>query len=503
MEYKYIVIVLILVILVILLYKISLIQTPTQNGLSIEDFANTIYPSIPCKKIKLSSTDNNIYLFGILFYDNTGQLINPIRNTFLSSSVYNEYKPNIAATGLYNYITTKKINRNLLSLQTTLTNYSTSDSSININFKDVNDKTIDLPAKFGTWNTNSKLTWVSATADSYSDSNSIGNSYWSITFPTQINLSAIELIGTTSVNTTIKVEITDSADKITFTQILPRTAPRDYYRQIVMPCQFYINIPDSNGNITNNYVNYSSTGSDGYLISKSVSSNSKPDSFFLMQDTGQRLHNSPNRQIIYSSDGQNKFIYATNNYIKAKKQSNTSSFDEDHIQIRLGDFTNTPIDISKSYVFGDYKNYGFLKLHNNLFTGGSTGIPIKLIPFNSTPNIAQATSTTAQAPSTTAQAQSITSRAPSITAQTPGATIQALTTTPFTTTPYNTKYLTNVKNQLDNGYTMLNNNRFTIMDNQLRLDTLNQRINKLLNNINNLNNVSNQENLKKNEITFY
>ena len=64
------------------------------------------------------------------------------------------------------------------------------------------------------------------------------------------NLSAIEIIGITNISTTLNVVITDSNDKITFTQALPKTAPRDYYRQIVMPCQYYINIPDSNGNIT-------------------------------------------------------------------------------------------------------------------------------------------------------------------------------------------------------------------------------------------------------------
>jgi hypothetical protein len=592
--------------------------------LSLEKFVNATYPSIPCKKITLSSTDNNIYLFGILFYDNTGQLINPTGHTFLSSSVHNVYKPNIAASGLYNYITKNNISRNLLSLQTTLINYSTSDNSLNINFKNINGQNIDLPAGFGTWNFNSKSNWVSATADSYSNTNRISESFWSITFPAQINLSAIELIGITSVNTTIKVDITDNSNNITFTQILPRTAPRDYYRQIVMPCQFYINIPDSKGNITNNYVDYSASGSNGYLIPRSISSNSKPDSFFLMQDTGKRLPFSPNRQIIYSSDGQNKFIYATNDYIKAKKQSDTSSFDEDHIQIRLGDFTNTPIDTSKPYVFGDYANYGFLTLYYHLFNGGSKGIyifiggskgiPIKLIPAKTNLTIIPtAASTTIQQTQPAAIQQAplsaiqqappaaIQQTQPAAIQQTPLSAIQQTplsalqqaqptaiqqaplaalqqaplsaiqqappaalqqaplsaiqqaplaalqqappaaiqqaplsaiqqaplaalqqappaalqqaplsaiqqaqpTATLFATTPNNTQYLNNIQNQLDNGYTMLNNNRFTIIDNQLRLDNLNARINKLLDNINNLNNESDYKNLKKDDITFY
>jgi len=78
------------------------------------------------------------------------------------------------------------------------------------------------------------------------------------------------------------------------------------------------------------------------------------------------------------------------------------------------------------------------------------------------------------------------------------------TTTPFTTIPYNTQYLKNIQNQFDSGYSMLNNNRFTIMDNQLRLDSLNSRINKLLNNIKKINNASNNKNKQQqNNLTFY
>ena len=41
------------------------------------------------------------------------------------------------------------------------------------------------------------------------------------------------------------------------------------------------------------------------------------------------------------------------------------------------------------------------------------------------------------------------------------------------------------------------------MDNQLKLDSLNSRVNKLFNNINKLNNFSNQNKSQTNDITFY
>ena len=50
---------------------------------------------------------------------------------------------------------------------------------------------------------------------------------------------------------------------------------------------------------------------------------------------------------------------------------------------------------------------------------------------------------------------------------------------------------------------MLNNNRFTIMDNQLKLDSLNSRVNKLLDNINKINNISNLDKSQNNNLTFY
>ena len=87
---------------------------------------------------------------------------------------------------------------------------------------------------------------------------------------------------------------------------------------------------------------------------------------------------------------------------------------------------------------------------------------------------------------------------------TPPLTTPPLTTLATTTTSHNnTQYLKNIQNKIDNGYSMLNNNRFTIMDNQLKLDSLNSRANKLLNNINKLNNFSNQNKIQTNELTFY
>ena len=74
---------------------------------------------------------------------------------------------------------------------------------------------------------------------------------------------------------------------------------------------------------------------------------------------------------------------------------------------------------------------------------------------------------------------------------------------PFSTIPYNTQYLKTIQTQIDNGYSMLNNKRFTIMDNQLKLDSLNSRVNKLFNNINKFNNVSNQNKSQTNNLTFY
>lgn len=506
-EHKYILVILILAIVLILLYNINNFKHMIYNkNKNQENFSITTYPSIACKKIKLSSIDNNIYLFGILFYDDNGKIIDPNTSgiTFDSSSVYNKssttgYYPYLAAKGIYNFIKSKNISRNILSLQNTLINYNTSDNAININFIDSIERNINLPASFGTWNINSKSSWISATSDTYT--NGFGNSYWSITFPTQINLSAIELIGTTSVNTTMKIEITDNNQKNTFTQILPKTAPRDYYRQIVMPCQFYINIPDSNGNITNNYVNYST---NGYLTSESIKPYSTPDSFFIMQDTGKRFTHNPNRKIVYSSDGQYKFIYKFNSFIKSQKQSNTSTYDEDHIQIKIDEFTNNTINTKLSYVFGDYSNDGLLKLLNNNFVGSTNGTTIKLVPLiefyqttttapsliNSISNnpISKSNSTTLPIiESTNSTTLPIIEPTNSTTLPTIKTTnVSSPITTTFITTPYNTQYLTNIKNQINNGYSMLNNNRFAIMDNQIRIDSLTLRANKLLNNINKL-----------------
>jgi hypothetical protein len=271
-----------------------------------------------------------------------------------------------------------------------------------------------------------------------------------------------------------------------------------------MPCQFYINIPDSNGNTTNNYVNYSSKG---YLTSESINTYSNPDIFFIMQDTGRTFTYSPNRQIIYSGDGQNKFIYNSNGFIKIQKQDNTTTNNDDHIQLRIGDFNNNPIDTSLLYLFGDYANYGYLRLFGNIFEGSSSGTNIKLIPINQYNQITTTTSATL-APSTTLASATAT-LAPSTTLASatatlaPSTTLASTATTPFTTKPYNTQYLSNIQNQINNGYPMLNNNRFTIIDNQLILDGLNSRVNKLLNNINKLNNFSNKDITQSNDLTFY
>jgi len=489
---KYILKVLILAILILLLYKIFSTKMTITNKFINETFNNQTYPSVSCKTVKLSSIDNNIILFGILFYDDSGNLVDPNLASFNISSTYGVYYPNNAAKGIYNnFIKPNKIVRNLTSLQNTIVNYNNSDNAININFTDASGHSVNLPTSFGTWNINPKFTWVSATDDSYSNSNISGNSYWTITFPTQINLSAIEFIGFTSTNATMNLIITDNNDKITFEQILPKTAPRDYYRQIIMPCQFYINIPDSNGNTTNNYVNYSSKG---YLTSKSINTYSNPDIFFIMQDTGRTFTYSPNRQIIYSGDGQNKFIYNSNGFIKIQKQDNTTTNNDDHIQLRIGDFNNNPIDTSLLYLFGDYANYGYLRLFGNIFEGSSSGTNIKLIPINQYNQITTTTSATL-APSTTLASATATLA--------PSTTLASTATTPFTTKPYNTQYLSNIQNQINNGYPMLNNNRFTIIDNQLILDGLNSRVNKLLNNINKLNNFSNKDITQSNDLTFY
>jgi hypothetical protein len=50
---------------------------------------------------------------------------------------------------------------------------------------------------------------------------------------------------------------------------------------------------------------------------------------------------------------------------------------------------------------------------------------------------------------------------------------------------------------------MLNNSRFTIMDNQIRLDGFISRVNKLLNNINKINNIFNLDKSQNNNLTFY
>jgi hypothetical protein len=504
LDTKHILIVIILAIVAILLYKLGA-RIPRS---SLENFSSTTYASIPCKKITLTSTDNNICLFGILFYDDTGVLINPNTTGIVlaSSSVYNVYTPDKATKGIYNFIKSNNIQRNITSLETTLVGYKT-DNSIDINLS----SSVSLPAAFGTWNTVAKSVWVSSTNDAQPN----GTSNWSITFPTQINLSAVEFIARSDVSTILTLSITDSNNNTTFMQKLPKTGIRDYYRQVVMPCQFKINIPNATGALTNNYVNYSTNGT---LISQPASSLSPPDVFFITQDTATGISygsNSPNRKIIYTADGQNKFIYAYNNLIQKKQQSNNTSITDDHIQIRVGDF-NKPISSSALYFLGDYLNYGFLRISNNSFFGSSSGTGIKLVSSNSAiiPGTAvapstTATSTTASAsatPNTTAASASATPNTTAASASaTPNTTAASASATPNTNTPYNTQYLSNIKNQIDGGYSMLNDNRFLIMDNQLRLDSLNARINKLLNNINKISGETNATNNQSqiNNLTFY
>ena len=136
----------------------------------------------------------------------------------------------------------------------------------------------------------------------------------------------------------------------------------------------------------------------------------------------------------------------------------------------------------------NYGNYGmglaeFIRDPTTTLAPTATPAPTTTLAPTTTP-----ASTTTQAPTTTRA--STTTLAP--------------TTTPFITTPYNTQYLNAIKTQIDNGYSMLNNNRFTIMDNQLKLDNLNMRVNTLLNNINKINNISESEiQRQQNNLLFY
>ena len=92
----------------------------------------------------------------------------------------------------------------------------------------------------------------------------------------------------------------------------------------------------------------------------------------------------------------------------------------------------------------------------------------------------------------------------STTTQAPTTTQPTPTSNLFNLTPYNTQYLSNIKNQLNDGYSMMNNNRYSLMDNQNKLDTLNTRVNKLLDNINKLVNISNKNNPAVNPgLTWY
>ena len=94
-----------------------------------------------------------------------------------------------------------------------------------------------------------------------------------------------------------------------------------------------------------------------------------------------------------------------------------------------------------------------------------------------------------------------TTQAPTIT-QAPSTT-QTPTTTPFNTIPYNTQYLGTIQRAINNGYTMLNDNRLTIMHNQLRLDNINSRVKKLMNNINKIPQIFENEKKNMNSLIFY
>jgi hypothetical protein len=164
---------------------------------------------------------------------------------------------------------------------------------------------------------------------------------------------------------------------------------------------------------------------------------------------------------------------------------------------------------SDSFSYGSYGKGGAALILDPLQSNTSA------TTTTSVPTTTRASSITAApiitAAPTTTRASSITA-APIITAAPTTTRSSSITAAPTTTpsitaaptTPYNTQYLTNIKNQIGSGYSMMNNNRFIIMDNQSRLDNLNSRVNKLLNNINTLNNVSNNQNTQQqNNLNWY
>jgi hypothetical protein len=63
--------------------------------------------------------------------------------------------------------------------------------------------------------------------------------------------------------------------------------------------------------------------------------------------------------------------------------------------------------------------------------------------------------------------------------------------------------ITPITNSLQNGYTQLNEKRFTTIDNQIRLDNVNTRVNKLLENIQKIYNINNSPIIANDNMTFY
>jgi hypothetical protein len=181
-------------------------------------------------------------------------------------------------------------------------------------------------------------------------------------------------------------------------------------------------------------------------------------------------------------------IYDDNSLIPIPNNTPNSCYIKDNASNKLYSFTNG------NFRFGDNGKNGASILMDVPTTQAAT---TTTQPATTT---TRAATTTTQAATTTTQPSTTTTRAATTTTQAAATT----TTIPFTTTPYNTQYLTNIKKELDTGYSMLNTNRFTIMDNQLRLDNLNTRVNKLLNNINRISKASNQNNnIQSNDITWY
>ena len=107
-------------------------------------------------------------------------------------------------------------------------------------------------------------------------------------------------------------------------------------------------------------------------------------------------------------------------------------------------------------------------------------------------------STTTSTPSTTVGTPFTTAGTPFTTAGTPSAT----TGTPSTTTIRTMTTIPLIANSVKNGYNKMNDSRFETIDNQIRLDNLGARINKLLDNIQNTYSMVSNQSLKM-PMTFY